>query len=225
MQRSSAVLLVAGAAGLFVMLGVLVRAVHSEAPETRPTTSSTSPALPHQASVPAAPAAPVTSHDAARTSIWRSPMFHASRSDEPARSDTASAPVVDEAAPPATRGNTKNLQFGGTQLREQTNKVSIWVQKCVADAKKKGLALTGTAMLTYVVAKHGDKYEVEDTGIDEDKTTLQDTELLDCLRTTALAMQFEGLPREATGIVATRSVKLEAGKLVEYKHVGFSYLR
>jgi hypothetical protein len=38
-------------------------------------------------------------------------------------------------------------------------------------------------------------------------------------------MSFEGLPREASGLVVTRSVKVESGKLVEYKHVGFSYLR
>jgi hypothetical protein len=45
------------------------------------------------------------------------------------------------------------------------------------------------------------------------------------MRETARAMKFEGLPREAEGLVVTRSVTLEAGKLVDYKHVGFSYLR
>jgi hypothetical protein len=229
MQRlpRGAVLLVAAATGLFVILGVLVRAVHSEAPEAKATASTES-----SSSTPSATGqvqASVTGPIASRTtdagghkSIWRAPMFHAERTDD---SGGASAPVQDDNAPPATRGNTKNLEFGGTQLREQTKAVGHWVQRCADDAKKAGLAPSGTAILTYVVAKHGDKYEVEDTGIDEDKTTLQGTELLDCMRTTALAMHFEGLPREATGIVATRSVTLKDGVITEYKHVGFSYLR
>ncbi|HTL33888.1 MAG TPA: hypothetical protein VL326_12220 [Kofleriaceae bacterium] len=226
MQRSrGALLVVAGAIGLFAILGVLVRAVHSEVPEAAGThESAASQPGASQSGTPSSPSGAIAARDPSpqRKSIWKTPMMHVSQGD----SDSApSAPVVDENAPPATRGNTKNLQFGGTQLREQTNKVSHWVQMCVSDAKKKGLAPSGTAILTYVVAKHGDKYEVEDTGIDEDKTTLEGTELLDCLRTTAFAMHFEGLPREASGIIATRSVTLKDGVLTEYKHVGFSYLR
>ena len=219
-------LLVAGAAGLFVTLGVLVRAVHSEAPEMQPTVSSGTPSQPHaSAPAPAGSSGAIASRDPAKSkSIWKAPMFRAERADDSA---TASAPVEDENAPPGTSGNKKNLQFGGTQLRAQTKAVGHWVQKCVDEAKKKGLSPNGTAMLTYVVAKHGDKYEVEDTGIDEEKTTLEggSTELLDCMRTTAFAMHFEGLPREATGIVASRSVTLKNGVITEYKHVEFSYLR
>jgi hypothetical protein len=224
MQRSSAVLLVAGAAGLLVLLGVLVRAVHSEAPEATPTVSSEPSSSPQTASPHASASGPVASRtpDASgrRPSIWRAPGIRIDRGGD-------SAPVADtqESAPPATEDNKQNLHFGGTQLREQTKAVGVKVQRCVDDANKKGLSPTGEAMLTYVVAKHGDKYEVETTGIDDEKTTLQNTELLDCLRTTALAMHFEGLPREATSIVASRVVKLEAGKVVEYKHVSFSYLR
>lgn len=229
MQRSprGAVLLVAGAIGLFVILGVLVRAVHSEAPDTSGTHESTAsrPGTSQPgASAPSSVSGPIAARDpsSARKSIWKSPMLRAEQGD----SDSGpSAPVADDNAPPATRGNTKNLEFGGTQLRAQTKAVGFWVQRCVDEAKKKGLTPSGTAVLTYVVAKHGDKYEVEDTGIDEDKTTLAGAELLDCMRTTAFAMHFEGLPREASGIVATRSVTLKDGVMTEYKHVGFSYLR
>jgi hypothetical protein len=66
---------------------------------------------------------------------------------------------------------------------------------------------------------------VEDTGVDEDKTTLPGGDLLDCLRETSRSMKFEGLPREADGIVVTRAVTVDHGKLVGNKHVTFSYLR
>ena len=132
---------------------------------------------------------------------------------------------VDDHPPPATRANTKNLHFGGTQLRAQTAAVEPLVKKCIEAATAAGGSPTGKAVLTYVVAQRGDKVAVEDTGIDEDKTTLQGDQLLDCLRETARGMKFEGLPREAEALVVTRTITLEHGAITEYKHVGFSYLR
>lgn len=157
-------------------------------------------------------------------------MWRPQRRAQAATSDTTSssappAPSLDDTAPPGTRGNTKNLHFGGTQLRAQHAAVQPLVEKCVSDAVAKGTAPSGEATLTYIVVKKGEKVAVEDTGIDDSKTTLQGSELLDCMRETARAMKFEGLPREAEGLVVTRSVTLEAGKLIDYKHVGFSYLR
>jgi hypothetical protein len=224
-KRSSTVLLVAGAAGLFVTLGVLVRAVHSGAPEAEPTVSTRTPSQPNAPAPTVTSSGSIASRDPVkRKPFWKTPMINAERASD---SESAPAPSLEEDAPPATRGNTKNLQFGGAQLRAQTAAVGPKVQRCVDEAVKKGHRPNGTAMLTYIVAQHGDKYEVENTGIDEDKTTLQggSTELLDCMRTTAFAMHFEGLPREATGIVASRSVTLKDGVIVEYKHVEFSYLR
>jgi len=225
MQRSrGAVLVVAGAIGLFAILGVLVRAVHSEVPEATATHESTASQTGASQPAPASANGPVAARDPSpkHKSIWSSPMMHVSQGDT---ESAPSAPVVDDNAPPATRGNTKNLEFGGTQLRAQTKAAGYWLQQCVDEAKKKGLTPSGTAVLTYVVAKNGDQYRVEDTGIDEEKTTIQDTGLLDCMRTTAFSMHFEGLPREASGIVATRSVTLKNGVITENKHVGFSYLR
>lgn len=155
--------------------------------------------------------------------MWRPQPRAQATSDSTASAPPA--PSLSNDPPPASRENTKNLHFGGTQLRAQNAAVQPLVEKCLSDAAEKGIAPSGKATLTYIVAKHGDKIAVEDTGIDDAKTTLQAPELLDCMRETARAMKFEGLPREAEGLVVTRSVTLEAGKLVDYKHVGFSYLR
>lgn len=157
--------------------------------------------------------------------MWRpQPRAEAATSDSTTSSAPA-APSLDDTAPPATRGNTKNLHFGGTQLRAQNAAVQPLVEKCISDAAARGVAPSGQATLTYIVVKKGEKVTVEDTGVDDSKTTLQAPDLVDCMRETAREMKFEGLPREAEGLVVTRSVTLEAGKLVDYKHVGFSYLR
>jgi len=141
------------------------------------------------------------------------------------RGDTAPAPsVVPEPegnGPPGTLANTKNLDYGATQMRYQTLGVEPAVRKCVADAPGKP---TGDAVVTFVVAHHGDKYVIEDTGVDTDKTSLQDQKLLDCLRETARGMTFVGLPREAEAVVIMRSIKVESGVLTEHKLSSFSYI-
>jgi hypothetical protein len=132
---------------------------------------------------------------------------------------------ADEHPAPGTRANTAHLEYGGVQLRAQAKAVEPLVAKCVETETAAGVLPTGKAMMTYVVAKHGDKFLVEDTSIDDENTTLQGDKLLECLRETAREMKFVGLPREADALVVTRSVTLEHGKITEYKHVGFSYLR
>jgi hypothetical protein len=155
--------------------------------------------------------------------MWRPPArTNSAVTDSP--SDTP-APVLDDHPPPATRANTKNLHWGTAQLNAQNIAVQPLVEKCIADAAEKGVKPSGTATLTYIVIAKGDKVTVEDTGFDDSKTTLQAPELVDCMRETARSMKFEGLPREAEGLVVTRTVTLDAGKLVDYKHVSFSYLR
>lgn len=136
----------------------------------------------------------------------------------PAASEPASEP-----SPPKDDG--QNLQFGSKQLHAQTRAVEPLVRECVDNAVATGVMPTGTAILTYIVARHGDHLEIEDTGIDAEKTTLQPESLLTCLHQTAKAMKFEGLPRDAQEIYAARRVTLENGKITEYKHVTFSYLR
>jgi hypothetical protein len=109
--------------------------------------------------------------------------------------------------------NPNNLHFGGAQLREQTAAVDALVRQ-----------LSGNAVLTFIVAKRGDKYLVEDTGIDREKSSLQSEPLLECLHKTATSMKFVGLPRDAEALSVDRRVKLENGALTEHKMIGFSYI-
>lgn len=216
MSRSSTLLLALAGTGVLATIGLLAHAVQSD-PEPQASSTST-----HSESSPIASRTETPSRSGTAAQAIRRAQQHAASTTSD--SDTP-APSLVENAPPATRANTKNLQFGGTQLRAQTAAVRPLVEKCIADAAAKGISPSGTATLTYIVTQKGDKVIVEDTGIDESKTSLQAPELVDCMRETARAMKFEGLPREAEGIVATRSVTLESGKLVDYKHVTFSYLR
>ena len=66
---------------------------------------------------------------------------------------------------------------------------------------------------------------IEDTGVDRDGTTIASEPLLECLHATSKSMTFAGLPREAEAVFVTRTVKVEAGGLVESKVVKFSYIR
>lgn len=210
----------AGAA-LLAILYALFQAVQS-------TSSAATPArteeVAHSGGQPAnaqgAPAAAAT-----RRSLPPAARAAATTASDERAPSVSSSSSSDPNPPPASRANTKNLHFGGTQLRAQTAAVEPLVVKCVEADVAAGHSPTGKAMLTYIVAQHGDKVTVEQTGVDEDKTTLQGPELLECLHSTSLAMKFEGLPREAEALVVSRSVTLDHGKLTENKHVGFSYLR
>src|SRR6476660_2590546 len=96
------------------------------------------------------------------------PLAHTAAPSTPVENDTPQPPAPD----------TQNLQFGGTQLRAQTAAVEPLVVKCLQAEVEAGRSPSGTAMLTYIVAKHGDKFVVEDTGFDEDKTTMKNEALL-----------------------------------------------
>lgn len=216
MRRSTAALLVAGGTGLFVTLGVLVRAVHSEAAAV-------------DVSSPRHPSAPVASRAEDRPNAaapsWSAPAGRQVLRDQADDStDPSPAPSL-EHGEPGTMANRQHLEFGGKQLRDQTAAVEPLIRACIDTAVAAGRSPTGKATLTYIVTKHGDKVGVEDTGIDDDTTTLPAGPLLDCLRDTSRGMKFEGLPREAQAIVATRRVTVDHGKLVENEHVTFSYLR
>src|SRR5690606_39188820 len=141
----------------------------------------------------------------------------------PAPSLTPAPQVVIDSDDPSM--NHDNLHFGGKQLRAQHAAVEPLVRKCVDSAVAAGLSPTGTAVLTYNVAKHGDKYGSEDTSYDSEKPTLKNAALIECLHQAAKAMKFVGLPRRSKALVVTRRVTLEKGAIGEYKHVTFSYLR
>ena len=196
---------------------VLWRATLSRSADPAPTTSAPrSETAPAPAPTPIAPV-PSASNRAAKRAT-PAPIV-----------PTAPAPTV--AGPPVDAHPTNpeefstwdetNLQYGAEQLHALTAAVEPLVRECVDRAASK--RLTGTAVLTYMVVKHGDKVTVDETGINAEKTTLADDALLTCLHQTAKAMKFEGLPRNANVIYAARSVSLENGKLTEYRHATFSY--
>lgn len=209
----------AGTAALLVALLLLWQSIRSDGAPV-----ASSPIAAHEpppAPAPTAPAAaPAATPTAARTPHAPATSFAAPRT---APSMPAPAPAAAESAPLQLTG--QHLEFGATQLHAQTKAVEPAVRECVDKAAKNGVRPTGTAMLTYIVAKRGDKLTIEDTGVDNEKTTLEDGPLLECLHQTAKGMKFVGLPRGAQEIYAARRVTLEAGKITEYKHVTFSYLR
>jgi hypothetical protein len=211
-------LIVAGGAALLIALVLLYQSTRSDA-------------------VPLRAAAPTTS-DRTEAPSAPAPSAAVAAPDRPVAPPKPSAPVV--AAPPAPRlenilpsaatepapgTSNEGIHFGAPQLQTQTKAVEPLVRECVEKAAVTGDRSSGTAIVTYVVAKRGDKYVVEDPGTEPDKTTVQNDALLECLAGTAKAMKFEGLPRGANEIYVTRKVTLEGGKLTDYKHVAFSYLR
>lgn len=209
----------AGGLALLAALFVMWRSIHSGS-STEHSTHTEDTATPSGAAP--APGSPAARPSKQRVNVGGVPLPRP-RTDEPDEAPSVSA--IEEHAPPTSMLNKTHLEYGGTQLRTQAKAVEPLVRECVDKANATGAKPTGSAMLTYVVAKHGDKYEVEDTSYDAEQTTLQQDSLITCLSETAKAMKFVGLPREAEALVVTRSVKVENGALTEYKHVGFSYLR
>jgi hypothetical protein len=218
MSRPSVLLMVAGAMAVLVALVVLWQSTRSE---------SVTPAATSSDSERGAPAAPPGAGTAAAIAPASRAAPRSGAAATPGRrapAGTNSEVVADEAPRPAV-DDGQNLQFGSKQLHAQTRAVEPLVRECVDKAVIAGTHPTGTALLTYIVAKRGDKLVIDHTGFDEEKTTLQHPTLVECLHQTAKAMQFEGLPRDAQEIYAARRVVLEDGKITEYKHVTFSYLR
>ncbi len=143
----------------------------------------------------------------------------------PAGGPTAPSLGGGDGAAPGTKENTKNLEWGITQMRAQVAANEPKVVECLAQAASTGDRPTGDATLTFIAARRGDKIVIEDTGVDRDGTTIASEPLLECLHATSKSMTFAGLPREAEAVFVTRTVKVEAGGLVESKVVKFSYIR
>jgi hypothetical protein len=145
--------------------------------------------------------------------------------------ESAAAPTVHDPAapppaleptdgPPGTLLNTKNLHFGIPQMRALIEATGPRVRECLRTAGN----ASGEATLTFVVAKRGERYLVEDTGVDEEATTLAGEGLLECLHATSRGLVFEGLPREATAVIVTRRVSADKGNLVDNEMLRFSYI-
>jgi len=158
------------------------------------------------ASAPAAPAAPAP---AAPTG--------------PAPSAAPSAPELPAIAQAFTTNEKHPPIANNRLLREQIIAVQPQVEAC---GKAAGDKANGTAMLTYMVTPDKKKQDViiEQTGVDDDGTTITDQPLLDCLKDTAKDMKFKYVP-DTDGVFAFRRVKFDNGKLVENAYVKFHYMR
>jgi hypothetical protein len=222
MARRPLFLIAAGGMALLVALYLLWQSTLADTPAiaANPPAEPRGPqpgASPSPDSTPTAPAGPAARVGKATSSA----STRGTSSTAPSLGAPAGA--AEESVDPMS--NTENLHWGGTQLRAQAKAVEPLVRECVAKATAAGQRASGTAMLTYVVAKRGDKFVVEDTSWDEDETTLAQGPLLECLHGTAKEMKFVGLPRRSQALVVMRKVTVENGQVAEYKHVGFSYLR
>ncbi len=220
MARTGGTLLMfAGTAALLVALVVLWQSTRSDtaAPTAPAQTVNGGPAEP--GTTPGASSSPP---GAAR--VARPPTTGGFTPSRTAPSIPVPAPASSESSSPPS-ANGEGIEFGAKQLHAQTKAVEPLVRECVEKAVTAGAHPTGTAMLTYHVAKRDGELTIENTGIDNEKTTLENEPLLECLHQTANAMTFAGLPRNAQEIYAARRVTLQDGKITEYKHVTFSYLR
>jgi hypothetical protein len=108
-------------------------------------------------------------------------------------------------------------------LREQELAVAPKLAECAAKAAG-GAKLTGSAVLTFILAHKGDQAVVETTGVDYDQTTIDNEPVLECMRETARAMTFQPVP-DSSAIYVTRKVELDHGKLVGNKFLDFSRVR
>ena len=110
------------------------------------------------------------------------------------------------------------------KLRQETAAVQAELAECANQAARAGYRANGTAFLTFIVAPHDGAVEIETTGIEDDKTTIDNTPLLDCLRETARDMRFTFTP-DSYAVYAMREVKFKDGRLTENKFIDFHYLR
>ena len=166
--------------------------------------AESAPAAPAVPAAPAAPQAPVAVPAAAAPSAPELP-------------EIVTAFTPSEKHPPIAN---KAL------LREQVAAVAPQIAECAKQAKGSGYTANGTAVLTYLVAPHKDKQdvEIETTGVEYDGTTIDNQPLLDCLKDTAKDMKFKFVP-DTDGVFAFRRVKFDAGKVVENTFMDFHYVR
>lgn len=224
MKRFAVPFVIAGSVVVLIALFVLLRSITSGTTPTPPPTtkapeSPTATAAPELPSVPGRSPAPSGGSSLAHMLRPHKRAADSEGTTGTAPSATDERPEERGDGPPATRFNTKNLQFGMTQIREQIAGNAPQIAACIGSNKP-----TGKATLTFIVAHRGDKYVIEQSDYDREGSTVQDEALLDCFAKAANAMQFQGLPREADAIIVTRSIGIDSGAVTEDKAT-FSYIR
>jgi hypothetical protein len=120
-----------------------------------------------------------------------------------------------------------------TEMREQEAAITPKLEACVAAARAGGYTASGTVLATYTLvpqthagpeAGARSEAKIESTGIDYDKTTIDNTPFLDCVRETASSMKFRYVP-DTSGVYAMRKITFENGKLTEHSFVDFHYVQ
>lgn len=212
-------MIIGGVAVLGALL-FLFHAISSESPAATVTaTPGERPAAPTAA--PSAPTTPSFGTPAARPTPLK-PRVESS-GERGGGGGSPPPALSEEDAPPATRLNTKNMNWGAPQIRELIAANEPHVKECIRTSG--GGRESGEAVTTYIVAQRGDKVVIEETSADSDKTTLKNEALVECLHKTAMHMKFVGLPRQADAIIVTRSITLADGALADDKMVKFNYIR
>jgi hypothetical protein len=125
------------------------------------------------------------------------------------------------AGPQAPSGPVPSLthQTFRHTIRDQIAAVHAATAKCIA-----GSRASGHAVVTFMIAHHGDEVVIEDTGVDYDETSLEDGPLLACLRETSREMHFDELPEGAGAVQISRTIELDraeirADRVTEYANL------
>lgn len=213
MRGRTAALAAAGVlllAGLVAMRSMLSSDDLAPAPVPAPAPVAEAPP-PTEPTAPPAPAAPAPPPPSAPPPSGPAPT---------AAPTAPELPAIIQAVVPAVK---KPPIANKALLRQQVAAVAPQLRACATQTSFTG---SGSAVLTYLVAPDRQKQQVaiETTGVEYDGTTIDDQQLLDCLKDTAKDMKFTYVA-DADGVFAFRRVKFEAGKLVENTFMDFHYVR
>lgn len=211
------------AAVVIIALLVLLRGAITSSPADPAAPSESATTTADDSSAPAASARPgsPTRRDLSLRlpgAIGRSPAA-AAPDDEPAAEEPALAPseLPNDGIPPRIVANYL--------MRKQAIDVMPLVEECVKQTADKGWRLTGTIMLTYIVARGPNRTVViESNDIDHEQTTIDHAPLIECLKNTTNAMKFDYV-ENGVPVVAFRKVVLADGKLEWYDHESSAKLR
>ncbi|HEU0033493.1 MAG TPA: hypothetical protein VFQ53_22835 [Kofleriaceae bacterium] len=184
-----------------------MKPVVDEAPAPSPTVTPTGTPPPRTAAIPGAPAA--TGSVGAATAPTLAPSAPGSADD---------GVMIGSNGRPIPIASLSVLRAKGAVTDSM-------IVDCI---NKYGKTTTGKAVLTFIVGKHKvngvDKIEVESTGIDDDGTTIQNQDLLECMHKTANAMTFDPSP-SSIAVWGKRRITLDNGNITENYIYDYGHIR
>jgi len=176
---------------------------------TSDATASASRNVPAPVEEPKAPTAVATSSDAAAAA----PELKHGPLTPPALVERVNLPTKDEEIEYV---DGRPVPVASVQvLRAATIPTDNAIRQCVLDSGLK--EVTGQVVTTYIVAKKKDKNgvattQVEDTGFEEEGTTITNAALIECLHKTAYKMTFPET-KSSVAVWARRRIDLDKGVL------------